>query len=502
MKYEFEIKTTAMEMAAAKGYIETINEDIKKNGHSSIRIVLGLNEKNGKLCAFFEEPVQNKCIGLVKAEDKEKEELKVFAEGGYSYNCRITDASGQPLKATLDVDGESKTETISKESSADDYDALKPEEKEYCDTLVPEYMTKENLNLRLKIAKEHNIPFELLRDLCFEDIKERGIKEELSPLKVMYKNTEPKGNKNPENVFLNVFGNAAVGDACVLEGPKSVGKNVFCETIAFLFNKEYFVIQLNENTSNGDVYGEKSTDNTAVNKLTWDTTFKALQAKTYRDEGKDIPEDLAKAEADFEYLKVQSSSVRIVQDLGLWVQWLQRGGVMVLNEMDMADANFFSQLVNMILDGTGFMSVPGYGRVNVNPGCVLIGTQNGADYEGTNNQNSASISRFDKYILPQPQDVYDVLKAATKNVSLDDKYYRAANEFYKDLIKKTSIQNSKGMLSDTCLNIRGMVRALKMVATMKGAVTLKKRLMVSVVNACDENDRFEVMNSLNAKVTC
>ncbi len=493
---ELTIKTTAMQLDSATPLIDKIKGEIEKNGGSSTRIILA--EKDGKICAFYEKAQDDRCLGLVKVRpgDAETSDLVLsLATGSYPYECRITSAE-QPMSATLEVTGEVKKEEVA--AAGFSYD------ENYCKKLVDDgFMTKENLDLRLKIAEEHNIPFSLLKDLCFEQIRRRGIKEELSPLKVMYKNTEEPDPKKPlENVFLNVFGNAAVGDACVLEGPKSVGKNVFCETIAFLFNKEYFVIQLNENTSNGDVYGEKSTDNSAVNKLTKETVWKAMQAKTLREAGKQIPTELLEAEAEFEYLKVQSSSVKIVQDLGLWVQWLQRGGVMVLNEMDMADANFFSQLVNMILDGTGFMSVPGYGRVDVNPDCVLIGTQNGADYEGTNNQNSASISRFDKYVLPQPKDVYNVLKAATKDIGLDDKYYRAANEFYKDLVKKTSIETAKGMLSDTCLNIRGMVRALKMVAKMQGTVTLKKRLMISVVNACSEQDRFEIINSLNAKVNC
>jgi hypothetical protein len=274
--------------------------------------------------------------------------------------------------------------------------------------------------------------------------------------------------------------------------------------LAFLFNKEYFVIQLNENTSDGDVYGEKSTDNSAANAITWDMAFQAIKAQTMIAKGETPSDETMKAYADFEMYKSLASSVKIVQALGVWVQWLQRGGIMVLNEMDMADANFFSQLVNMILDGTGFMTVPGYGRVDVNPECVLIGTQNGASYAGTNTQNSASISRFDKYILPQPQDVMGQLKAACKGqgFEVDDKYLIACNEFYKDLLLKTGMTGFEGVLSDTCLNIRGMVRALKAVVTFDYEVTLKERLKISVVNACSDDERPLVVQSLNEKVTC
>jgi len=64
------------------------------------------------------------------------------------------------------------------------------------------------------------------------------------------------------------------------------------------------------------------------------------------------------------------------------------------------------------------------------------------------------------------------------------------------------VQGFEGVLSDTCLNIRGMVRALKAVVTFDYEVSLKDRLKISVVNACSEDERPLVLQSLNEKVTC
>ena len=61
--------------------------------------------------------------------------------------------------------------------------------------------------------------------------------------------------------------------------------------------------------------------------------------------------------------------------------------------MNMAEANFLASFVNQITDGSGFIDIQGYGRININPDCVLIGTQN-ANYTGTCEQNDATMSRF------------------------------------------------------------------------------------------------------------
>ena len=493
MRLNIEIKKTAMQKNAGK-LIEIIKSDINA-GSSNINIRIA--EERNTLFAYYEEIDKENCLGRVVTDNVD--DLKTILE--YPNTCTVTSVSDdnstlQAMIETLADVSEVKTTNTAASLSEDD--------KAYLESLVADgFMTQENLDKRMAIAEEHGISFNLMKKLVFEGIKRRGVKEELSPLKTMYVNTE-KNDKHPTRFFWQAVGNCANGDAFILEGPKSVGKNVFCETLAFLFNKEYFVIQLNENTSDGDVYGEKSTDNSAASAITMDMAFAAIKAQTLLSEGKPVPEKVMEKASEFEYYKSLASSVKIVQALGVWVQWLQRGGIMVLNEMDMADSNFFSQLVNMILDGTGFMTVPGYGRVDVNPECVLIGTQNGAEYAGTNQQNSASISRFDKYILPQPKDVISQLKSACKGqkFEIEDKYLIACNEFYKALRKMTSMEGMSGVISDTCLNIRGMVRALKAVVTFDYEVTLKERLKISVINACGEDERPIIMQTLNEKVTC
>ena len=364
------------------------------------------------------------------------------------------------------------------------------------------FLTEKEITIMQEVADDHWVPATIVRSVM-DWIKARGAKENPTPWSTRYVNPE-KDEKHPVKFFMNALINCLTRAAFILEGPKSVGKNVFCKTLASFLRMDYYVIQLNENTSDGDVYGEKSTDNSAAGKMTMEMALAKMAADTALASGKPVDETTAKLAAEFEYYKAQASSVKIVQALGVWVQWLQKGGIMCLNEMDMADPNFFSMLVNMILDGTGFMTVPGYGRVDVHPDCILIGTQNGEEYAGTNGQNSASISRFDKYILPQPKTVLPQLKSACKGegFTIEDKYLIACNELYKDLAKKASMDGFEGAITDTCLNIRGLVRALKAVAISGYTVKLKDRLVLSVVNACNADERPLIMQSLNEKVTC
>ena len=488
MEVNIKIRATALEKKVATPLITKIAEDLAANGSSSIRVIIAKDER-GTMKGYFEEPDKEHVLGMVKCDNMG--DLETIIE--YDYECKVSSVDGSELTATVKTLGEATApKKVAGSTNSGDFK----------DMVDEGFMTEADLAKRLEIAEDHGVSAKTMRKV-FDEIKARGIKKEISPLRTAYVNPE-KGEKVQGRYFYNAVFNCLTRSAFILEGPKSVGKNVFCSTLAYLFNLEYFVIQLNENTSDGDVYGEKSTDNSAAGAMTMEMALAKMAADTAIATGKAVDDATAKLAAEFEYYKAQASSVKIIQAIGVWVQWLQRGGIMCLNEMDMADPNFFSMLVNMILDGTGFMTVPGYGRVDVHPDCILVGTQNGEEYAGTNNQNTASISRFDKYILPQPKSVLPQLKSACKGegFSIEDRYLIACNELYKDLAKKASMDGFEGAITDTCLNIRGMVRALKAVAVSDYELKLKDRLVISVVNACNADERPLIMQSLNERVAC
>ena len=193
---------------------------------------------------------------------------------------------------------------------------------------------------------------------------------------------------------------AAVGrNAVICEGEKSTGKNVYLETISWLMGMPMYLITFSRQMSPSSIYGEKTTDNTPAQELAafdQDILTKAeiirekmrfaasmLQGKSncnlnraveaaLSDEDREI---LAQAKK-FEVLKAKAASVNIVIDASELYDWLIDGGLICFNEMNMAEANFFASFTNQLLDGTGFLFVPGRGEVPIHKDCVLFGTQN------------------------------------------------------------------------------------------------------------------------------
>jgi hypothetical protein len=211
-----------------------------------------------------------------------------------------------------------------------------------------------------------------------------------------------------------------------------------------------------------------------------------------------------KAAADFELQKARAASVSIVIDASELYDWLIDGGTMVLNEMNMGESNFLSSFLNPLTDGTGFLFIPGRGEVKMHEDCVLFGTQN-ADYEGTQQQNEATMSRFNTLYFKQPESVIGQFKAATAaalqksgcDYELKEDYYTQAQKFYTQCMKSVR----SGVVSNSVLNIRGFVRALTTVAESEGYVSLNRWLQICVVNTCPTDEREALNAVLNSIVT-
>lgn len=324
--------------------------------------------------------------------------------------------------------------------------------------------------------------------------------------------------------------------AVILEGDKSVGKNVYAETITWLLGMPMFLITFSRQMSPSSIYGEKSTDNSAAQALAAfdpDILKKAEDLKSKRDfmiqhfSKMNIPGDgdqqikainsmmeqiltpeeneLLKKAEEFKMLQAQAASVNIVIDASELYDWLTMGGVMVFNEMNMAEANFFASFTNQLLDGTGFLFVPGRGEVRINPDCVLIGTQN-ADYEGVEQQNEATMSRFNALCFKQPETIKGQLVAAVNaalkrdgfdGIKVNPEYYKQAEKYYK----QCSASVKKDVVSNACLNIRGFVRAITLVAESNGITKLKRAIEMAVINTCPVDERQDLFATLDAIVS-
>ena len=333
-----------------------------------------------------------------------------------------------------------------------------------------------------------------------------------------------------EGIIAEGLRSAVSRNAIICEGEKSVGKNVYVETIAWLLNMPLYLITFTRQMSPSSIYGEKTTDNTAAQALaSFDSDIlakadavedkKKFMLNFYFKQGMSADEAMKMAEenltaeekhyvseaARFKMLQAQSSSVNIVIDQSELYDWLIDGGLMCFNELNMSDANFFASFTNQLLDGTGFIFIQGRGDVAIHKDCVLFGTMN-ADYQGTDQLNEATASRFGGFKFEQPESIKKQLVVATEtaikkgdfpSAKLSSKHYTQCQNFYQQCNKAVK----RGDISNACLNIRGFVRALTAVAESNGHANLKRQIEIHVINTCPSDDRPALVATLEQIVT-
>ena len=82
------------------------------------------------------------------------------------------------------------------------------------------------------------------------------------------------------------------------------------------------MITFNRGMTADDIYGTKSTDNSAAELLTEELADAYLQVAAGN---REIPATVEKA-AKYEYLRAKASSVSIVQEESCLVEWIKNGG--------------------------------------------------------------------------------------------------------------------------------------------------------------------------------
>lgn len=366
-------------------------------------------------------------------------------------------------------------------------------------------VSKEEMDDRLKVMQENKVD-EALKIRVVKGYRKYN-KQAHKPRCIYvdpYVDTIKAGK---EGIIAEGLRNGVMRMAAICEGEKSVGKNVYMETIAWLLGMPLYMITFSRQMSPSSIYGEKSTDNSASEKLktmTNEAIAKVMLETNQPFKSNDSRDKAIRAAAEFELQKARSASVSIVIDASELYDWMVDGGCMVLNEMNMGESNFLSSFLNPLTDGTGFLFIPGRGEVQMHPDCVLFGTQN-ADYEGVLQQNEATVSRFNTLYFKQPESVINQFKAATQaaldksgcTYKLKNEYFTQAQKFYSQCMKAVRGQT----VSNAVLNIRGFVRALTTVAESEGYVTLNRWLQICVINTCPTDEREALSAVLNSIVT-
>lgn len=526
-KYDISIKVAPFNCPAA-GKVKTLVSELNANESLQAKIVLGNIAAMNMRYAYLEEEKPENAFGTVMAiknteGELDKDDIDLLVSSG-NYEILLQSVKGNSFSGVLNVLTE---EGLAYQKSDD---TLKEELKVAIDKAVKNrIVTKPEILKRIKYMQENGID-EYLQLRIIK--KYRKFNKPAHQPSCLFKDPylEDSQKRKTEGIISEGLRAAATRNAIICEGEKSVGKNVYLETIAWLLNMPMYLITFSRNMSPSSIYGEKTTDNSAAQALAeLDPAVIELAEKAefaqrcflqagmklgYKGKELDdyvegmMPEEWKKAlleKAMFEKQKAQASSVNIVIDQSELYDWLIDGGVLVFNEMNMAEANFFASFTNQLLDGTGFLFIPGRGEVKIHPDCVLFGTQN-ADYQGVETQNEATMSRFGCLVFPQPKTIKAQIQVATMaaikkgdspEASLDKKYYTECENFYKQCRSAVN----KGVVTNACLNIRGFVRALTAVAESNGYARLKRQLEIHVINTCPVDDRAALYATLEQLVT-
>ena len=452
-------------------------------GPVAVAILLRKNDQTNQILAYVDDDsdVKNIC-GKVVSVDGDTDLSILNSILGTQYECRVTGLAdtANTMTATL------TSKTVKKENGTSE--ASEELEQAFQKAITEGIITEEDKTIIMSIFDDHNIdPILRLRTV-------QGYKKFDRPVRRpnnLYINPDPS---QKISIFSKCLRMAVGRKPVVYKGDKSVGKNVCAETVAYVTQTPYYLVSFNRQMMAEDLYGSRTISNEAASQLNEQDAMDYVVYTTTQSE------ECKAGAAKFEFMRAKAQVMNIMLEDSEFCAWLEHGGTMMFNEMNMAEANFFSSFANPLADGTGFLFIPGKGRVNINPDCILIGSEN-ENYTGTADQNDATMSRFAGIEFPYPPSILNQLKSVTEeNLGsgvLQNKYYSQCDEVYKQW--RNAVH--QGQLTNACLNIRGFVRALDEVAKSGGYDTLENELDMQIVTMCDPDERVALRARIREKVT-
>lgn len=476
--------------------IEVLNTSLTSNETSS-EFLDSLKKDNGKsitekICIQPEKSVYYVYLGEVLEDTKIGMVRVVYDENGNKYNSAIV--IDDLLKRGY------KTKIIGLNPQVPDQrgffleiseDIVEGEEdnhysiKEESERIIKEGInTKEELKEKINVMKKNRVHEIIIANVL------AGYKKypkEVRRPKTIYVDPEP--NSKNESIMELALINALIGSPTIFEGIQSTGKNVCAETIAWLLNKPYFLIPISVRSDNEQIFGAKKTVVPEINNYSEDELLEMAACEIMKENGQVLNDEQLQKAAKYNVLKSKAASVGIVTESTEFTEWLKCGGVLMINEMNMAEANFFQSFVNPIGDNTGFINT-GDGRLEVNPDCWLLGSQNDG-FVGALEQNAATNSRFGCIKFPANTSIKAQLMAEVGG-GLDEKYFKACEDLYRLFVQATF----REAVSSACLNVRGFARALKACKKFRNITTLKQQIIIHVVNTCPSDEIDQLKNQV------
>lgn len=199
------------------------------------------------------------------------------------------------------------------------------------------------------------------------------------------------------------------GQNLLLVGEKSTGKNVLAENLAAYFKRPIWDISFNINIDSTSLIGAETLKNKEV-----------------------------------------------VFQPGPIYQCAKYGGFGVLDEINMAK-NEAMAVLHSTLDYRRTIDIPGYERIHLHPATRFIATMN-YGYAGTRDLNEALLSRFVVIEMPQLDKDQLALLFSREYRNLKEVYIDQFTDLFMELRRKVE----SGEVSNSCLDVRGMIDAIKL----------------------------------------
>ena len=230
------------------------------------------------------------------------------------------------------------------------------------------------------------------------------------------------------------------GENLLLSGAKATGKNVLCDTLAWLFGRPTYDISFHVNTDSDALIGSDTFHNNEV--------------------------QLRK---------------------GPVYHCAEYGAFGILDEINMAK-NDAVAVLHATLDHRRVIDLPGYHKIQLHPATRFIGTMNHG-YAGTKELNEALVSRF--VVVEMPPLEEDTIEILLKKEF--PKITEAAKKQFAGFFMDLQLKALHGEISTKSIDFRGLLAALRM---MKSGIRPSLALQMGVASKSFDTYEKEIIEDV------
>ena len=406
----------------------------------------------------------------LKVQLEDESELISILESGANFIARCYGGNNTATRFYIQVETGEEAAKVTKQQIKSEFDSLRASV-----TALPKDELDERIEYLKDFAKIKETDPVMLYFL--KNIKKQS-EENISRPKTVY--VPPKTDKGQKLIPMMIR-SVAAGNNVILQGPKSLGKDVLWETIGWLFNCKIFSLQCDPKMTKAEAFGYQTTDNSSKEEITPDSVGEALSGlKSGSFSERAVKAVTAICHSMSPNLKMTlgpASAALISAEKG-------DGTILLLDEMNLSDPPTLTGMFNAVFDGhTPYYFITGVGNVRINRDALVIGaTQNGCggDYLGTQEQNDSTMSRFTCITMENSVSIEEILRntgidvPSTVIMALD-----SVNQEYRKMVVQ-------GLIKESALNVRGMISAMKLIALGENFVDAVETCVINTTPSEDE----------------